>query len=82
MIPGVVPNVAALRQLAERWGISRQAAQEAVERGGFPEPARLSDRIVVWDLGEVEAWEQAERDAGRPLPGERPRGPRRQQPEA
>ncbi len=73
-------HLAGIAELAERWsGISRQAAQEATRRAGFPEPNMRLRQGPVWLVEDVQVWEQAERDAGRPLPGERPRGPRRQQ---
>jgi predicted DNA-binding transcriptional regulator AlpA len=78
MSPPDVVNVSALRK---RWsGISRQAVHAVIRRPGFPEGTRLEESTeIVWDRSDIEAWETAEREAGRPLPGERPRGPRPRQ---
>lgn len=71
-------HLAGLAELTDRWGISKQAAQDVTRRAGFPEPAMRLKQGPVWESAEVERWEAGERAAGRPLPGERPRGPRRQ----
>ena len=54
-----------LRQVAERTGLSKTHIYRLVQRGQFPSPARLSERVVAWDEAAVSAW-LAERfaDAG------------------
>ena len=54
-----------LRQVAERTGLSKTHIYRLIQRGQFPTPARLSERVVAWDEAAVSAW-LAERfaDAG------------------
>jgi hypothetical protein len=68
-----VPNVLGVAELAMRWGVSRQRADRITKQDGFPAGQELT-RGTVYSAEDVEAWEAAERQAGRPLPGERPRG--------
>ena len=68
-----VPDVSGVPELADRWGVSRQMAARVVERPGFPAPRKLA-MGRVWSDEDVATWEAAERAAGRPIPGESPRG--------
>ena len=54
-----------LPQVSERTGLSKTHIYRLVQRGQFPIPARLSERVVAWDESAVSAW-LAERfaDAG------------------
>ena len=54
-----------LPQVSERTGLSKTHIYRLVQRGQFPVPARLSERVVAWDEAAVNAW-LAERfaDAG------------------
>ncbi len=56
-----------------RWGVSRQRADKVTRQEGFPAGQQLT-ATRVYSVEDVEAWEAREREAGRPLPGERPRG--------
>lgn len=52
-----------LPQVSERTGLSKTHIYRLVQRGQFPIPARLSERVVAWDEAAVNAW-LAERFAG------------------
>ena len=68
-----------LTELAQRWGVSRQRLTQVLEQ--HPDLAALSvvlTRGRVWNKEDVEAWETARREAGHDVPGDRPRGRRRQ----
>jgi prophage regulatory protein len=54
-----------LPQVSERTGLSKTHIYRLVQRGQFPIPARLSERVVAWDESAVSDW-LAERfaDAG------------------
>ena len=69
------PDVAGIAELAERWNVSDAYVHDVVGRPSFPAFRDLK-RGRVWSIPAVAAWEDGERAAGRPLPGERPRGPR------
>lgn len=45
-----------LRQVAERTGLSKTHIYRLIQRGQFPIPARLSERVVAWDEAAVNAW--------------------------
>ena len=45
-----------LRQVAERTGLSKTHIYRLIQRGQFPLPARLSERVVAWDEAAVSAW--------------------------
>ncbi len=54
-----------LPQVSERTGLSKTHIYRLVQRGQFPIPASLSERVVAWDESAVSDW-LAERfaDAG------------------
>lgn len=70
--------VMGLAELAGRWGVSRQGAWLVTTKdgNGFPDPMPLQVGNV-WFTNDVTAWETQQRDAGKSLPGEKPRGPGR-----
>ena len=45
-----------LRQVADRTGLSKTHIYRLIQRGQFPTPARLSERVVAWDEAAVNAW--------------------------
>lgn len=45
-----------LRQVADRTGLSKTHIYRLIQRGQFPTPARLSERVVAWDEAVVNAW--------------------------
>jgi prophage regulatory protein len=50
-------------------GIPRSTRYEMIERGYFPKPIKLSERIVAWSSVEIEKWQRArmaERDSATP----------------
>lgn len=59
MVPHQVTNsrrALRLRQVAERTGLSKTHIYRLIQRGQFPTPARLSERVVAWDEAAVNAW--------------------------
>lgn len=55
-----------LPQVIARVGLRRSSIYEAVARGTFPRPFKLSGRAVAWDAAEIDGWltsRRAERDA-------------------
>jgi predicted DNA-binding transcriptional regulator AlpA len=72
------PAVFGVYELAARWGISERAVVQVwIARDDFPQGTAIGERkkTVVWSMTDIEGWEQARRDAGLSIPGERPRGP-------
>ena len=74
-------NAVGIADLARRWNMHRNNARKvtrnSVPKGPpFPAVTLINGDVAVYDLGEVEAWEEELRSLGLPLPGERPRGPR------
>jgi len=51
-------SIRALRlpQVSERTGLSKTHIYRLMQRGQFPCPARLSERVVAWDEAAVSAW--------------------------
>ena len=51
-------TVRALRlpQVLERTGLSKTQVYRLIQRGQFPLPARLSERVVAWNESDVSAW--------------------------
>ena len=45
-----------LQQVVERTGLSKTHIYRLMQRGQFPAPARLSERVVAWDEDAVCAW--------------------------
>lgn len=59
------------RKVTEVTGIPRSTRYEMIERGEFPKPIKLSDRIVAWSSSEIEKWQReriARRDGGAEAP--------------
>ena len=52
-----------LRQVVERTGLSKTHIYRLMQRGQFPLPAKLSERVVAWEERTVNNW-LAERFAG------------------
>jgi prophage regulatory protein len=52
-----------LSEVANLIGLSRSHIYRLVERGLFPAPVRLSDRVTVWREADVQNW-LAEKFAG------------------
>jgi prophage regulatory protein len=45
-----------LPQVSELTGISKTQIYRLMQRGQFPVPARLSERVVAWDEAAINAW--------------------------
>ena len=45
-----------LRQVVERTGLSKTHIYRLVQRGQFPLPAKLSERVVAWEESAVNKW--------------------------
>ncbi|WP_145615354.1 helix-turn-helix transcriptional regulator [Nitrospirillum bahiense] len=52
-------------QLREIVPLADTTIYDMEQRGEFPQRFYLTSRCVVWDLGEVEAWLEARRQASR-----------------
>lgn len=44
------------REVCSRTGMSRTHLYRLVERGLFPEPVRISERVSVWREADVDNW--------------------------
>lgn len=51
------------RQVADRYGISRQTVWAWVDREGLPRPIKLTAGCVRWSVADLEQWEQSRREA-------------------
>ena len=71
-----LPPLITVAGLADRWGIDRTAVHYWLKQDGFPLEGQADEglRDKVWSKADIDAWEEARRTAGLPLPGERPRG--------
>jgi len=45
-----------LRQVVERTGLSKTHIYRLIQRGHFPMPARLSERVVAWEEHTINNW--------------------------
>jgi prophage regulatory protein len=45
-----------LKQVSERTGLSKTQIYRLMQRGQFPAPARLSERVVAWDEAALNNW--------------------------
>ena len=45
-----------LPQVVECTGLSKTHIYRLMQRGQFPVPARLSERVVAWDSAAINAW--------------------------
>lgn len=54
-------------QLATMLGTSHATVDRMVRRAELPQPFRFSDRVLRFDLGEIQAWIEAQRQKPQPL---------------
>lgn len=54
-----------LQQVVERTGLSKTHIYRLMQRGQFPAPVRLSERVVAWDEAVICAWLNERFAAGR-----------------
>jgi prophage regulatory protein len=45
-----------IREVMQRVGISRTQIYRLIQRGDFPAPVRLSDRISIWRQKDIDEW--------------------------
>ncbi|MDM0046942.1 AlpA family transcriptional regulator [Variovorax dokdonensis] len=45
-----------LPEVETRVGLRKSSIYEAIRRGAFPTPVRLSPRAVCWPASEIDAW--------------------------
>jgi len=53
-------KVIRLPQVADRVGIAKSTVWKWIKTKGFPRPTRLSPRVSVWKMSEVDAWLDAQ----------------------
>ena len=51
-----ITRVLRLPQVVEATGLSKTHIYRLMQRGQFPLPAHLSERVVVWDANGISAW--------------------------
>lgn len=51
------------RQVADRYGISRQTVWSWIKREKLPGPIKLTAGCVRWSVADLERWEQSRREA-------------------
>ena len=51
-----VMRVVRLKQVATLTGLSKTQIYRLMQRGQFPVPARLSERVVAWDEAAIQNW--------------------------
>jgi prophage regulatory protein len=51
-----VMRVVRLKQVATQTGLSKTQIYRLMQRGQFPVPARLSERVVAWDEAAIQNW--------------------------
>lgn len=54
------------REVACRFGVSRQTIWQWVREGAFPSPLRLTAGCTRWRVSDIEAWEEERRKPDRP----------------
>lgn len=50
------PELLRINQVCRRTGMSRSSVYARIADGSFPQPVRLSSRMVAWPSTEVDAW--------------------------
>jgi prophage regulatory protein len=45
-----------INSVIERTGVSKTHLYRLIERGQFPRPVKLSDRVSVWDAACIDRW--------------------------
>ena len=50
------------RQVADRYGISRQTVWAWIKRESLPSPIRLTAGCVRWSVDDLERWEESRRE--------------------
>ena len=50
------PRFLRVNQVVEKTGISRSTVYLYLNRGRFPRPVHISERLVVWVEDEIENW--------------------------
>jgi len=51
-----VLRAARLKKVVAQTGLSKTQIYRLMQRGQFPLPARLSERVVAWDEAVINAW--------------------------
>ena len=51
------------KQLAERYGVTRQSIWRWVREGHMPKPMRIGLAATRWDFASIQKWEQSKRGA-------------------
>jgi predicted DNA-binding transcriptional regulator AlpA len=54
-----------VKELAARWGVTRDTARQRTLDAGFPQVIHLGPRLLRWRLDEVERWENTSRARAR-----------------
>ena len=49
-------RAARLKKVVAQTGLSKTQIYRLMQRGQFPLPARLSERVVAWDEAVINAW--------------------------
>ena len=53
------------REVENRTGLKRSTIYDHMERGTFPRPTRIGEKIVCWPEHEIEAWLQQQIEKSR-----------------
>lgn len=49
-------NLLRRRDVSKKLGISKTQIYRLINRGEFPAPRKLSERVSVWDESEIDSW--------------------------
>ena len=56
-----VDGLVSVKELAARWGVTRDTARQRTLDAGFPQVIHLGPRLLRWRLDEVKRWESTSR---------------------
>lgn len=57
-------NLLRRRDVSQKLKISKTQIYRLIRKGEFPPPFKLSERVSVWDEGEIDAWLAEKSDGG------------------
>lgn len=54
-----------LKEVLQRTGLSRSTLYDRMEKGEFPKPLKVGERIACWPEHEITAWQRARLESAR-----------------
>lgn len=61
-------SILRIRDITQKYGISRSTVYREIKRGRFPIPVKVTDKISGWRAEDMEAWSQGLKHRKSPSP--------------